>query len=335
MLNKPSIDLTSYIEISSVDTRTMTIEVEGSTTMHALLLNLHAQGYTLPVTPDLSHLTAAGLISGIGGGSASFKNGFYHDICSSMTVASRTGQVVIASSSMHSDLFNAMPGSLGTLGYILKMTLDVVPLTGNYVMTRNLRFRTYRDFETAMRKHWADPSVDFLDGTIFNQTFFVLVAGYIQKQAPAKVDNFVNDRIYWQSLLDADNSTMTYMDYIYRFDTDLYYTTARIPGALGHVLRQQWWRRYFPRAAVPVFKWLGTMLVSDGTVKDIMSDLFVPVARSARFWDSIKDNVPYPVYIVPATAKRDATFWRQGLLVDFGVGYGVDIDHARAQGHRD
>lgn len=327
-LNKRKLDLSCFREI--IDIHENEVELESGVTINELLTYLISKDYILPVVPDLGHLTIGGIISGVGGGSATFKNGFFHEIITEMTVIMKNGFVVTCSDTQNRDIFYSIPNSLGTLGYILKLKIKIIPLKEKFVSTKNIKFDTFGSFFEAIKYFMDDEKIDFMDGTIFSEDSFVLVIGKLIEYDGSTIENFINNKIYWQSIQQDESHTFTILDYIYRWDTDLYYTTSRIPGFLGNFLRKTWWRPYVPQFMLPLIKRIAPLVISDGTVKDIMNDILIPFSEAEEFWNWVKDEAPvYPIYICPAVTTKDFKFWNQKEpQLDFGFGYGIDCDNS-------
>ena len=127
----------------------------------------------------------------------------------------------------HPELFYALPGSLGTLGYLTRMRMRTIPIH-TYVHTRNIRCSTLAEFIRLVQTE--GENADFVDGTAFAPDHLVCVLGYKDNNRRGRpLDNFVNHRIYWKALRDTEKESQhctRLMDYIYRWETDLYYTSA-------------------------------------------------------------------------------------------------------------
>lgn len=306
-----------------------TVTVGSAVTIHQLLSVLFKLNLTLAVVPDLGHLTMGGIVAGIGGGSKSFKNGYFHEIITEMDVLLKTGELLTLN---HRDeLFYAMANTLGTLGYILRMKIKVISLPAKLVTTENLRFSNWADFEAEMKARRNDDRTEFLDGTIFSPSEFVLVVGKYTKNSFLKLDNFVNGQIYWQSIRTDYTHTFKLMDYIYRWNTDLYYTTHSIPGRLGKFLRTTWWRKFVPQSALVCIKRLVASAMPKNTVQEIVQDVLIPTHRAGEFFEWFCKTTPvFPVYICPAkTTSSRFFFWKDSKVVDFGIGYGIDTPNAK------
>lgn len=327
-LSLAKLDLSSFDDIE-YQPGGSTVTVGSAVTIRQLLCFLLQRDLTLAVLPDLGHLTMGGIVAGVGGGSRSFKNGYFHELLTEMDVLLKTGD--IETLNPEHELFYALPNTLGTLGYILRMKVKVVSLPGRYVATQNLHFEDWDTFAAELRLRQNDQDTDFLDGTVFGPSEFVLVVGKYTKTPPKMLDNFLNDKIYWDCIRSETGHAFEVLDYIYRWDTDLYYTTSVIPGALGSALRRTFWRRFVPQSAIPCIKRCVGAVISQGTVQEIMQDVMIPFDRAGDFFRWFTATTPvYPVYICPArTTTRKFLFWPPSDMLDFGIGYGVDTPTAR------
>lgn len=302
------------------------VELEGSCTIEHVLQYLQQRGRTLPVIPDMKHLRMGGIVSGIGGGSGSWREGAFHDAVVGCDVLLASGdllQNIGPSDPEHASLFHAIPGSLGTLGYITRLRMRTLPLYP-YVVTRNIRCGSLQAFLKLVETHGA--SADFVDGTAFSPTHIVCVLGYKTKAVHRKPNNFVNHRIYWKALKDIANEcyhVLPLMEYIYRWETDLYYTSAN--PDLPDIARAEWIRPWIPRSCIPIIKRC-IAAVHPVDIDNVCADVMIPMHKAQKFWKFYTETVGlYPVYLCPTRSRnpRGATFWTGEPLLDFGLGYGV------------
>ena len=114
-------------------------------TFEQLVTTTLAAGFVPPVSPELKSVTLGGAISGIGVESSSFKYGFVHETVLEMDVLTGTGEVVTCSPANHSDLFFAIPNSYGTLGYVLRVVIKLVPAKP-YVKISKQKFTDYASY---------------------------------------------------------------------------------------------------------------------------------------------------------------------------------------------
>lgn len=93
--------------------------VEPRVTMEQLVRTLLPMGFVPEVVPEFRKMTVGGSINGLAGESSSFDKGFFHDTCDTYEVVLGDGRVVLATrENEYADLFEALPGSYGTLGIL-------------------------------------------------------------------------------------------------------------------------------------------------------------------------------------------------------------------------
>ena len=134
-------------------------------------------------------------------------------------------------------------------------------------------------FFEALEKYQKDETLDFLDGTIFGKTSFVLVLGQFQDTLEGTLDNFVNDKIYWRSIQTEKEHWFKTIDYIYRWDTDMYYTSMVIPQWLNNSML----RKCIPAAAVPSIKKALPYIGINNNVLDICIGCSDSISKDERF----------------------------------------------------
>jgi hypothetical protein len=93
--------------------------VEPRVTMEQLVRTLLPMGFVPEVVPEFRKMTVGGSINGLAGESSSFDKGFFHDTCDTYEVVLGDGRIVLATrENEYADLFEALPGSYGTLGIL-------------------------------------------------------------------------------------------------------------------------------------------------------------------------------------------------------------------------
>lgn len=301
------------------------VEFEGACTIKDLLGFLELQGRTLDIIPDLEHLKMGGIVSGIGGGSGSWNHGAFHDSVVEADVLLADGSVVRSCSPRrHADLFYALPGSLGSLGYITRMKMATTSLRGKtYVVTALRVCRTMGEFLRVLRDE--TDGADFVDGTAFGPNHLVCVIGRCTDHPGSPCDNFKNDKIYWKALRDSpDGTTHVFrrMDYIYRFETDLYYTSAN--DSLPGIVRMDGVRRLVTPGIISRIKDLIGYFVPV-EIGAVCADVMIPIGRAEEFWNFYCREVSlFPLYLCPARSSGSKfSFWTSEPILDFGVAYGV------------
>ena len=81
------------------------------------------------VVPQLKTITLGGAVTGLGIESSSFRNGLPHESVLELDVLTGAGELVTASRTENADLFRAFPNSYGSLGYAVRLRIELEPVT--------------------------------------------------------------------------------------------------------------------------------------------------------------------------------------------------------------
>ena len=122
------LSLGEFNHVLHLDKTARTVEVEGLTTYETVVRHCLKEGFLPLVAPELKHITVGGATVGIGIESTCYRYGFVHDGLREADVLLPGGTIVTArADNEHADLFNALPNSYGTLGYILRAKIALHP----------------------------------------------------------------------------------------------------------------------------------------------------------------------------------------------------------------
>ncbi len=241
------LDVSGLDQVLSVDPVSCTAQVQGMTTYEALVDATLAHGLMPLVVPQLKTITLGGAVAGLGIESSSFRNGLPHESVRELEVLTGDGRVVVATpDGEHAELFHAFPNSYGTLGYSLRLVIELQPVLP-YVRLRHLRFATADECLAAMTticgegRHEGSP-VDFVDGTVFSRDEQYITVGTFVDSAPA-VSDYTGMQVYYRSLQRRAEDFLTVRDYLWRWDTDWFWC-SRAFGVQRPAVRRLWPRRY-------------------------------------------------------------------------------------------
>src|SRR6188508_3145993 len=169
------------------------------------------------------------------------------DVSGLDSVLTGDGQVVVADpEGPDADLFRAFPNSYGTLGYALRLVIDLEPVHP-FVRLRHVRFHDLDALTAAIgsivaeRSHDGEP-VDFLDGTVFTADEAYLTLGTWADQAPFTSD-YTGTNVYYRSIQQRTVDYLTVRDYLWRWDTDCFWC-SRAFGAQNPRIRRLWAKRW-------------------------------------------------------------------------------------------
>lgn len=232
------LSLGNFNEIIALDADRRTLDVEGLTTYETIVTYCLSQGLLPGVCPELKHITVGGATVGIGIESTCFRNGFVHDGLLEADVLLPGGKIVtVRPDNEHADLFNALPNSYGTLGYILRARIALQPALP-YV---HLEVRCFADagaYLDAMRAATETPDVDFVEGLLFEDRRFYLMTGRFRREVPS-VDDILREHVFYKLVQSRTNIFLATKDYIFRYDPEWFWN---IPDTWQYVL----FRRFAP-----------------------------------------------------------------------------------------
>ena len=116
-------------DIISVDYNKMTVRCEPMVTVGDITRYLIPKGFTLAVTLEIADATVGGLAFGVGMTTYSHKVGLYQETVKAYEVVLGDGSCVRATrDNEYSDLYHCLPWSHGTLGFLVGLELDIIPV---------------------------------------------------------------------------------------------------------------------------------------------------------------------------------------------------------------
>ena len=348
----PGLDVAGFNHVLEVDPHSRTADVEGMVTYEQLVDATLPHGLMPLVVPQLKTITLGGAVTGLGIESSSFRNGLPHESVLEIEVLTGDGRVVLARpDNEHRGLFHGFPNSYGTLGYALRLRIELEPVKP-YVSLRHVRHRDPQEYFAelgrvcAQRSHEGVP-VDFVDGTVFGPGEMYLTLGTFADTAPSVSDYTWLD-IYYRSIQRRETDHLTVRDYLWRWDTDWFWCSRAfgvqnrfVRALLGRrLLRSEvYWkvvafdRRH--RVAAKI-----TRLRRRPPEETIVQDIEVPLERAADFLAFFHRDVPIsPVWVCPVR-QRDRIRWPlyeldpDSLYVNFGFWSAVPLAPGEPDGAR-
>ena len=229
---KNKINVKNFNKVISIDSKNRIVEVEGMTTFDDFVKETLKYGFMPLVVPQLKSITIGGAVSGIGIESSSFRYGLVHETVEEMEVLLSNGETITCTpKNKHRDLFHALPNSYGTLGYILKLKVKLIPVK-QYVALTHIKYNNTETYFKDMKKFCLDnknekkSNYDFIDGTIFNEKEMYLTLGKFMDFVPKTSDyKFMN--IYFKSIQKNKIDYLKTKDYIWRWDPDWFWGSRK------------------------------------------------------------------------------------------------------------
>ncbi|MGO4689789.1 FAD-binding oxidoreductase [Glaciibacter sp. 2TAF33] len=316
----PGLDTSGLTGVITIDAEARTADVAGMCTYEDLVAATLRHGLAPLVVPQLKTITLGGAVTGLGIESTSFRNGLPHESVREMDILTGSGEVLTASPREHADLFRAFPNSYGTLGYAVRLLIDLEPVEP-FVALRQVRFHSLDDLVAAMRGiietgRFEGDSVDYLDGVVFSAAESYLCLGR-KTGAPGPVSDYTGQRIYYRSIRHDNGVTddrLTIHDYLWRWDTDWFWCSEAF-GAQDPRLRRFWPRRYRRSSFYGKLMNLEQRFhIGDRIEKlrgrppreRVVQDIEVPIERCAEFLGWFLDTVPItPIWLCPLRVQAD------------------------------
>jgi FAD/FMN-containing dehydrogenase len=239
------LDVSNLRGVIEIDEQARTADVQGMCTYEDLVAQTLAHGLMPLVVPQLKTITLGGAVTGLGIESSSLRNGLPHESVLEMDILTGGGQVVTASDHENSDLFLAFPNSYGSLGYAIRLRIQLEPVT-KLIALRHLRFTSLDELAAAVSEiagsgAWRGTRVGFIDGVMFDPSEAYLTLGHWSQQGMPS--DYTRQHIYFHSIQKRDTDCLTVHDYLWRWDTDWFWCSAAF-GAQHPLVRRLWPRRW-------------------------------------------------------------------------------------------
>ena len=314
------LDTSGLTHVIAVDPEARTADVAGMCTYEDLVAATLPYGLAPLVVPQLKTITLGGAVTGLGIESTSFRSGMPHESVLELDILTGAGEVLTASRDERSDLFRAFPNSYGTLGYAVRLRIELEPVQP-FVALTHLRFHALVDLVAAMDRiietgRLDGVQVDYLDGVVFSADESYLCVG-VQTGASGPVSDYTRQQIFYRSIQHDEGAThdrLTIHDYLWRWDTDWFWC-SRAFGAQHPLIRRFWPRRY--RRSSSYWKLMRVeqrfgigdrleRLKGRPPRERVVQDVEVPIERCAEFLDWFLANVPIePIWLCPLRLRDD------------------------------
>lgn len=335
-----TLNVSGFNTVIAVDPATLTADVGGMTPYDAVVAVTLRHGLMPAVVPELKSITVGGAVTGGGIESSSFRFGFVHETVLEMEILTASGEVVLCRpDNAHSDLFYGFANSYGTLGYALRLRIQLVP-AGPCVHLSHRRFEAPEAYFEALasscneeRSRAGDAS--FVDGVVFREGEMYRTVARSCDTAES-VSNYRFMRPYYRSIRERREDWLSIEDYIWRWDTDWFWCARafgmehpliRFPfGLLGGLNSRTYWkiRNFYENSRL-------LRRIGPGRgLEWVIQDVEIPIERAAEFQNFLHQRIGiHPFWICPAMAYQDSSRFPlyqtdpDTLYINFGFWGGV------------
>jgi FAD/FMN-containing dehydrogenase len=341
-----TLDASALSSVLSVDDATRTADVQGMTTYEDLVEATLPHRLMPLVVPQLKTITLGGAVTGLGIESTSFRHGLPHESVLEMDILTPDGEVVTATpDGEHADLFAGFPNSYGTLGYALRLKIELQPVAP-YVRLEHRRVAT-ADLAATITEVCGPDGPDFVDGTVFAPGEQYLTLGTFSEDPGPGVSDYTGQQVFYRSIRERAADVLTVHDYIWRWDTDWFWC-SRALGLQHPLVRRLWPRRYrrsdvYRRIVAAYWRRGLPDLVARATrtppQEPVMQDVEVPVERLPEFLEAFHREIGItPVWLCPLRLRGERSWplypLRPGeLYVNVGFWSTVDAVPGRPDAH--
>ncbi len=339
------LDVGDFQHVLSVDPHTRVIETEGMVTYEALVDAALTHSLMPAVVPQLKSITIGGAVGGIGIESSSFRFGLPHETVLEMDVLLGNGDIVCCTpDNEHSDLFFGLANSYGSLGYILRLKIEGIPVKP-YVRLTHLRFSDRTEFFSRIETVCSGV-YDFVDGVVFSAGEHYLVLGEFCDEAPYTSD-YTYLKVYYRSIRERSEDYLTVRDYLWRWDTDWFWCSKNLYAQNPLIRRLLGRRRLNSISYQKVMRWntrvgLTRRLNTLAGIhrESVIQDVDIPLENAAAFIDFFEREIGIrPVWICPARHDRSRGDYPlfpmrdDTLYINFGFWDGVRSRQTYPRGH--
>ena len=319
----PGLDVSRFSGVLDVDPVGRTADVLGMTTYENLVDATLAHGLVPLCVPQLRTITLGGAVTGLGIESASWRNGSPHESVLDMDILTGDGRVVTASpTNEHADLFRGFSNSYGSLGYALRLRIELEPVTPlmrlRHVQCGDARALAVTIEEVVLSGSYAGERVDYVDGTVFSADESYLTLATYAESAEHAPSDYTRAQIYYRSIPQRRADVLTTHDYLWRWDTDWFWC-SRAFGAQNPFVRRLWprdklrsdvyWRLVALDRRTSFSARLGAARRRPPR-EPVVQDIEVPVAALPEFLDFFHREVGIePVWVCPLRARDPGVRW--------------------------
>jgi len=329
------IDVREFHHVLSVDAERRIADVEGMTTYEELVDETLKFGLLPTVVPQLKTITIGGAVSGLGIESSSFKYGLVHETVEEMEILLGDGTTIVCSALQNSDLFYGFPNSYGTLGYVLRLKVKLIPAKRHVKLTHT-RFTEPAKFFAQIEKLCSSPACDYIDGVVFSGDEMYITTGEFSDDAPF-ISDYTYMNVFYQSIRRREVDYLTAHDYIWRWDTDWFWCSKHffVQHAAVRLLATKW---LLNSKTYQHMMRLAHRILPESQAESVIQDVDIPIEHAPEFLNFLLSDIGVlPIWICPFGSYDPSVTYdlcsidRGKLYINFG--FWDTVSSAKPEGY--
>ncbi|CAJ2509475.1 Uu.00g145010.m01.CDS01 [Anthostomella pinea] len=330
--HEKTVDISALSNIIHINQDAHTILVEPNVPMDRLVAATLQHNLIPPVVMEFPGITAGGGYAASAGESSSFKHGYFDQTANWVEMILGNGDIIKASPTENSDLFQGAAGALGTLGIMTLIELRLIPAK-KYVCTTYHRTGSVAETIETIQRETQDAGNDYIDGIIFSKTHGVVITGRMTDSLPSTTKPQTFSRAWdpWYYLhlqsktapLNPAGTTSDYVplpEYLFRWDRGGFWVGREAFSYFGPIpfnRYTRWFLDDFMHTRM-LYRALHSGSGSERSAFGVMvQDLALPYATAEAFIDYTATELDiWPLWLCPLRGVQGATFHPSTTLAE-------------------
>lgn len=314
------IDVRDFNKIIQVDKDQLFATVEGMATYETIVRETLKYNCLPTVVPELKSITVGGALAGGGIEASSFRFGLVHETLKEYEILLGDGRIVNCSpNNEYRDLYYGFPNTYGSLGYALKVKLQLMPAK-KYVKIQHYHFTDREAFfekikELCLKNRQNENGLNYIEGVIFDQNNLFISTGEFADEAPY-TSNYQYLNIYYKSIQQKKVDYLKTEDFIWRWDPDWFWCSKNfymqnfimrlLFGKFALKSTFFWKLRHFFNTNKFANKLLEKL---QGKKETIIQDVEIPIENAAHFLNFFEKELGiYPIWICPTMPYQNGSY---------------------------
>jgi delta24-sterol reductase len=334
----------NLFDILELNEKERWVSVEPLVNMGQLSHYLIPKGWTIPVLPEMDDLTVGGLLMGVGIETSCHKYGLFNDTVIEAEIVLPDGSVKVCSKTQNRDLFDALPWSYGTLGFLTSVRIRIIECA-SFVRVEYLPCSTLDQGVSLFRElSCSENPPDFVESLAFSKSQMVVMPANFVK-CPGN-DGPVNVLSRWykpwffkhvESMLESGKPQVEYIplrDYYHRHTRSIFWELQDIIPFGNHPV-YRWLLGWALPPKVSFLKLTQTEKTKQlYENKHVIQDMLVPMSRCKESLEVFhREFEIYPLWMCPYRAydytdseTPHRCFLKKPLNLEDGKDYEMYVD---------